>query len=188
MAGKQNKSRSTVVVFVGFLIVAAIVVYFSWFHDSGKGDSKSTLYNEVIARDFSKNYPQTPAEVVKAYCEIVKCMYSEVLTEDQIFTLCGQMRALYSEELLKNNPMQDMLYKLSNDIAEYRENDMKINSFLVEPAEDIDYIVVDDRKRANVEFQITVKGSDLVKLSEELLLEEDKDRNYKIIGWRTNET
>lgn len=188
MTGAKKKSNSTTIIFVGFLIVAAVVVYFSWFYNKDDKDTTASLYNEVIARDLTKDYPQTPAEVVKEYCEIIKCMYSEELSDDQIFTLCGQMRALYSEELLKNNPMQDMLYKLTNDISTYRDEDMKINSYLVEPAEDIEYVVVDDKKRANVEFNITVKGTELVRLSEELMLEEDSNRNFKIIGWRTNET
>ena len=146
-----------------------------------------TLFEEVTSRDLSKDYPQTPAEVATVYCSIVKCMYTQELTEDQLFTLCGQMRALYSRELLESNPLNDMLYRLEQEIDDFRDKEITIGSFVVEPAEDVEYSVVGNKKRANVEFHFTLKGKAGSKLPEEVLLEEDEKREFKIIGWRVHE-
>ena len=121
------------------------------------------------------------------YCSIVKCMYTEDLTEDQLFTLCGQMRALYSRKLLESNPINDMLYRLEQEIELYKDEKITVSSFVIEPAEDVEYTVISDKKRANVEFHFTLKGAKVSRLPEEIMLEEDDKREFKIIGWRAHE-
>jgi len=185
---KKKKNISTSIVFVIFLVIAAvIVVYEIGSKDKSEPKESLTLFEEVTERDLSKDYPQTPAEVADVYCSIVKCMYTSDLTEEQLFTLCGQMRALYSKDLLEANSVNDMLYRLIEEIDEYKEDDVAISSYVVEPAEDVEYAVVGGKKRANVEFHFTIKGGGTSRIKEELMLEEDDDREYKIVGWRINE-
>jgi len=182
---KKKNSFSSTAILVAFILCAGVVIYFTVFKESDSDKSGATLYEEVTSRDLSKDYPQTPAEVANVYCSIVKCMYTQDLTEDQLFTLCGQMRALYSRELLESNPINDMLYRLEQEIDDYKDKGITISSYVVEPAEDVEYTVVSNRKRANVEFHFTLKGAN-VRLPEEVFLEEDEKREYKIIGWRAN--
>ena len=186
-AKRKKASVSSTVILVVFILCAGLVIYYSMIRPSKEPKSSVTLYEEVTSRDLSKDYPQTPAEVASVYCSIVKCMYTDDLTEDQLFTLCGQMRALYSRELLESNPINDMLYRLEEEIDDFRDKDISIASFVVEPAEDVEYSVVGNKKRANVEFHFTLKGKAGTRLPEELLLEEDEKREFKIIGWRAHE-
>ena len=184
---KKKKSFSSAAILVAFILCAGVVLYFSFFKGSKTSTSGATLYQEVTSRDLSKNYPQTPVEVANVYCSIVKCMYTEDLTEDQLFTLCGQMRALYSRELLESNPINDMLYRLEQEIEFYKDEKITVSSFVIEPAEDVEYTLVSDKKRANVEFHFTLKGAKVNRLPEEIMLEEDDKREFKIIGWRAHE-
>lgn len=184
---KKKTSISSAAILVAFIICAGVVIYFTVFKDSKGSKSGATLYEEVTARDLSRDYPQTPAEVASVYCSIVKCMYTQDLTEDQLFTLCGQMRALYSKELLESNPINDMLYRLEQEIDDYKDKGITIASYVVEPAEDVEYAVAGNKKRANVEFHFTLKGKTNTRLPEEVFLEEDDNREYKIIGWRAHE-
>ncbi|MCR5432603.1 MAG: hypothetical protein K6E95_08600 [Lachnospiraceae bacterium] len=184
---KKKISLSSTVILVVFIICACLVVYYSMIRPSKEPEKSVTLFEEVTSRDLSKDYPQTPAEVAGVYCSIVKCMYTQDLTEDQLFTLCGQMRALYSRELLESNPLNDMLYRLEQEIDDYKEKEIEIASYVVEPAEDVEYTVVGNKKRANVEFHFTLKGKANTRLPEEVLLEEDEKREFKIIGWRAHE-
>ena len=184
---KKKKSFSSAAILVAFILCAGLVLYFSFFKGSRTSTSGATLFQEVTSRDLSKNYPQTPVEVANVYCSIVKCMYTEDLTEDQLFTLCGQMRALYSRELLESNPINDMLYRLEQEIELYKDEKITVSSFVIEPAEDVEYTVISDKKRANVEFHFTLKGAKVSRLPEEIMLEEDDKREFKIIGWRAHE-
>lgn len=184
---KKKKSFSSAAILVAFILCAGLVLYFSFFKGSRTSTSGATLFQEVTSRDLSKNYPQTPVEVANVYCSIVKCMYTEDLTEDQLFTLCGQMRALYSRELLESNPINDMLYRLEQEIELYKDEKISVSSFVIEPAEDVEYTVISDKKRANVEFHFTLKGAKVNRLPEEIMLEEDDKREFKIIGWRAHE-
>ncbi|MCR5828758.1 MAG: hypothetical protein K6F93_00200 [Lachnospiraceae bacterium] len=184
---KKKKSFSSAAILVAFILCAGLVLYFSFFKGSRSSTSDANLFQEVTSRDLSKNYPQTPVEVANVYCSIVKCMYTDDLTEDQLFTLCGQMRALYSRELLESNPINDMLYRLEQEIELYKDEKITVSSFVIEPAEDVEYAVVSDKKRANVEFHFTLKGAKVNRLPEEILLEEDDKREFKIIGWRAHE-
>ncbi len=184
---KKKNSLSSTAILVAFILCAGVVVYFSVFRGSRTSTSGATLYEEVTSRDLSKDYPQTPVEVANVYCSIVKCMYTDDLTEDQLFTLCGQMRALYSSKLLESNPINDMLYRLEQEIELYKDEKITVSSFIIEPAEDVEYTVVSDKKRANVEFHFTLKGAKVNRLPEEILLEEDDKREFKIIGWRAHE-
>ena len=117
----------------------------------------------------------------------IKLLHQPDLTEDQLFTLCGQMRALYSRELLESNPINDMLYRLEQEIELYKDEKISVSSFVIEPAEDVEYTVISDKKRANVEFHFTLKGAKVNRLPEEIMLEEDDKREFKIIGWRAHE-
>lgn len=184
---KKKKSFSSAAILVAFILCAGLVLYFSFFKGSRTSTSGATLFQEVTSRDLSKNYPQTPVEVANVYCSIVKCMYTEDLTEDQLFTLCGQMRALYSRELLESNPINDMLYRLEQEIELYKDEKITVSSFVIEPAEDVEYTVISDKKRANVEFHFTLKGAKVSRLPEEIMLEEDDKREFKIIGWRAHD-
>lgn len=185
---KKKTSLSSTVILVAFILCAGLVVYFSIFKGSRASNAGAALYEEVTSRDLSKDYPQTPVEVANVYCSIVKCMYTDDLTEDQLFTLCGQMRTLYSRELLESNPINDMLYRLEQEIEFFKDEKVSVSSFVIEPAEDVEYSVIADKKRANVEFHFTLKGAKVNRLPEEILLEEDDKREFKIIGWRSHES
>lgn len=184
---KKKFSMSSAAILVAFIICAGLVIYYSLIRPSSNSESKGSLFQEVTIRDLSKDYPQTPAEVASVYCSIVKCMYSGDLSEDQLFTLCGQLRALYSRELLESNPINDMLYRLEEEIDVFKDKGVEIASFVVEPAEDVEYTTVSNKKRANVEFHLTLTGKSNARLPKEIFLEEDDNREYKIIGWRDQE-
>ena len=83
---------------------------------------KFTAVHDVILRNLETNYPPTPKEVVKYYSEITKCLHNENYTDEQFEQMADKLLALYDEELAENNPKDQYLKDLKNDIKEFRDS------------------------------------------------------------------
>ena len=86
----------------------------------------STKVQKILEKDLNKNYPASVREVIKQYCEIVECLYSEELSEKDFAKLADMERELMDEELLENNTYGDFFERLQNEVNKYKKNKMKI--------------------------------------------------------------
>ena len=84
--------------------------------------------------DLENDYPLTPRAVLKLYCRTVECCYNETLEEKQLEDILKQMRLLFDDEFLNNNPYADHLDGLKMEIDDYQSNGKTITSYNVESA------------------------------------------------------
>ena len=103
------KKKSTVITVIVMLLVAAAIVA-GYFIISARKNKENyeggerTELDILLEKDLDKSYPLTSREVIKFYSRILKCYYNEELTEEQLGGLLDQMRGLFDEEFLAQNP------------------------------------------------------------------------------------
>lgn len=191
---KKDIGVGGTIVFVVLLACVVVGIYLVITRQDRSGaleaSAERTEAQTLIAKDLSKEYPQTLRETVKLYARITKCLYNDDLTEDDIDKLCSQLRMLYSDELLEANPEETMRAFLEGEIGNYHQHDKSIYSYTIDDASNIKYISDSAGKRGIIYMYFTVKeGKGLSRAFEEMVLREDSDGHWKIIGWRsTDET
>ncbi len=189
MAGKKKAGIGGTIVVVAVMAALIIGFYLMLTRDKREGkfeaDVDVTEASSLLARDLGKNYPQTAREVVKYYCRITKSLYSEELTDRQIEQLVDMLRLLYSDELLKQNPRDNMLDFVKGDIQKYKKNKRTINSYSIDDSGDIVYIRTTKPAKATVNIYFTIKeGAYFERAFEEVKLYEESENVWKILGWQ----
>ncbi|MCR5767994.1 MAG: hypothetical protein K6G45_05835 [Lachnospiraceae bacterium] len=181
----------TIVLLVLFAaLVVGLYLMLTRDKDEGKleADVDVSEYSTLKQRSLVTNYPQTAREVVKMYCRITKCLYNEDLTESQIEDLVDMLRMLYSEELLAENPREDMIGLVKGDIQSYKKFERTINSYSIDDSGDIVYVRTTKPAKASVNIYFTIKaGSAFERAYEEILLVEQAENIWKILGWRQSD-
>ena len=75
---KKNEGLGFVRVIVVVIVLAALMIGFYYYisHMDKKGAEDEvtiTKSQQVLMRNLDANYPATPKEVIKYYCEIIQC-------------------------------------------------------------------------------------------------------------------
>ena len=144
----------------------------------------STKVQRILEKDLNKNYPASVREVIKQYCEIVECLYSEELSEKDFAKLADMERELMDEELLENNTYGDFFERLQNEVNKYKKNKMKITKWEVEDNKKVSVWYNNDRKCASIRAVFTVSGDKVLLVKEEFILRYSEDGKWKILGWK----
>ena len=149
-------------------------------------DSVSSM-NEVeklLTKDIPGSYPASPREVVKLYSRITKCLFNEELTSEQVESMANQLRQLFDEELLRNNPTENYLIDLNVEMSEYRKAKRSIMNYVIENSDSVKYWDKENKKYASIVVSFTTKEKDdYSKVFENFLLRQDKAGKWKIMGW-----
>ncbi len=184
----QRKGNGTIRVVVAVCILAVMLVGFYYYltHKSNAGsedDTKITKSQQVLMRNLESNYPPSPKEVMKYYCDITQCFYNEEHTEAEIEELGRQIQKLYDIELVENQTEEVYLENLKVDILSMSEN--VISSYSLPSSTDVDYFSKDgyDWARLYCNFNIR-KGTDIISTVEQFLLRKDENGRWKIYGWK----
>lgn len=171
-----------------FAVICVVLVVGCFYYVSHKETSAAsedvelTEVQKVITKDLSKNYPETPREVVKAYNRIISCFYNEEYTEDELYKLGDQARVLFDDELLQNNPRDEYFENLKEDIADYEENKRTLASTSVSSSNDVQYKTVDGDECAYVQASYFIKeGSSYKRTYQMYVLRKDEDGCWKIL-------
>lgn len=179
---------------VVIIIVGAFIVGLYLTLTRGKRENKfepavtTSEASNLLAKDLAANYPGTAREVMKTYCRITQCLYSEELEDDEIEKLIDQLRVLYSDELLAINDRDSMISLARGEIKHYNSNNMTINSYHVEESGEITYYRNDNPPRAIVDIYFTIKtDKEFSRSYEEFVLIQNDDGQWKILGWRQSE-
>ncbi|MCR5684758.1 MAG: hypothetical protein K6G81_04955 [Lachnospiraceae bacterium] len=187
----KKKSNGIAGTIIALILMAAIIIGFYLMITRDKREGKLEPNVEVseastlLARDLSKDYPQTPREVVKLYCRITKCLYNEELGDKQIEDMVGMLRELYSDELLAQNPADDMVGLVRGEIKHYQSSKMTINSYSIDDSGDIVYNRNIKPAQAVVNIYFTIKEEGVFNRAyEEIMLVEAEPNKWKIMGWR----
>lgn len=190
----EKKKRKTGKNYLAFMIVGIIVIGGYFFISKVTESAKNTAANQteaehLISKDLKTSYPATPKEVVKLYSRYTKCLYSGDVNDKEIEQLVNQVRFMYDKELLDNNPLEEYLYDLKLDIADYRSYDRKITSYKVNSSNSAVTWTEDGIDYARMSVSYTTKeGSSYFKTYEEFLLRKDENSEWKIVGFREIES
>ncbi len=139
---------------------------------------------KLLAKDIPGNYPPSPREVLKLYSRITKCLFNEKLNSEQIEQLANQLRQLFDEELLQNNPTENYLSDLNVEITEYRNANKNIMNYVIENSDSVKYWDKGNQKYASIVMSFTTKeDNDYSKVYENFLFRQDKEDKWKIMGW-----
>lgn len=170
-----------------FLMLAGLGYYTYLNQNNAKKqeNSEESEVSRLLNYDFEEDYPKTVREVVKLHCKYLKNAYNGKFTEEELFTINKQIRQLFDEELLENNPQEKQLQGLKDDIALYSEENKKYISYTLAEASQIDYNTENDKEYAKITVSIVLKA-DTLTLSgeEEYILRKDTDGRWKILGWQ----
>ncbi|MBD5548861.1 MAG: hypothetical protein HDQ97_16005 [Lachnospiraceae bacterium] len=189
----KKKQTGIKVLIVGVVLICLVLGYFYYLSNrKPKQDSndsvKISAVQEVLFRNLDNNYPPTPREVVKYFCEIAQCLYRDSYTEEEFLELAMQARRLYDDELLANNAEQQYIESLRWDINQFKEEEIVISSYAPASSTDVEYFTQDGYSWAQMRCTFTLrKGTQLASSEEIFLLRKDADGHWKIYGWTVDE-
>lgn len=188
MNEKEEKTlkKNVRVFIIGAVCIALVVGLFFYVTKSRSASvedlTELTEVQSVITKDLEKNYPATPREVVKLYNRIITCFYNETFTEEELYALGDQIRFLFDEELLNNNPRDEYFKQLKTDIEEYHERSKTIASTSVCSSNEVNYQVVDGDECAYVTASYFInENRTYSRTYQTYVLRKDEDGNWKIL-------
>ncbi|MDE5908431.1 MAG: hypothetical protein K2H52_06825 [Lachnospiraceae bacterium] len=189
----MKKQTGVKVLIIGVILVCLVLGYFYYLSNKKpKQDSKDgvkiSAAQELLLRNLDKNYPPTPREVVKYFCEVAQCLYGGDYTDEEFTDLAMQARKLYDEELLANNTEKQYIENLKWDVNQFKEEGVVISSFAPASSVDVEQFTQDGYSWAQMRCTFTLrKGTKLASSKEIFLLRKDADGHWKIYGWTMDE-
>lgn len=181
---KKSANRTAIIIVI---FIIGVVAYYGYLSNKSKvrqQEAGMTVVQETLSRDLSKDYPPTPKEVVKYYNEIVKCLYNEECSEDDIEELGLQARELYDQELLDHNELGTNLKNLKTDVEESRKNKQRINNISLASSANVDFFTEDGYEFARILCTYSIADGGVSKVSSHVfLLRQDSEKKWKIYGW-----
>ncbi len=185
---KKDYSAVRVIVVVCILAAMALGFYYYISHmDKRGGEDEVTITKsqQVLSRNLTSNYPASPKEVVKYYCEITQCFYNESHTEEEVEALAMKIRELYDAELVESQEKEKYLESVKVDILSMAGNGMTVSSFGLPSSTDVEYFSSngDDWAKMYCNFNIR-QETKMLNTIEQFLLRKDEDGRWKIYGWQ----
>jgi len=189
---KKTKSVGGTIFMVVLMAVVLVGIYMVLTRGKDntaiEADADISEASTLIARDLESDYPATVREVMKYYCRITKCLYSEELSDSQLINLVDKIRGLYSDKLLEENDRTEMIGLVRGELKQYESSKTVIQSYNVAESGEITYYRDEVPQRAVINIYFTLKQDNaFVRSYEEFVLVQDKDDRWKILGWRLSE-
>jgi hypothetical protein len=169
--------------------ILAIVIVLFYFYIENKVSTTDPSLKELtdaerlLNKDFDLYYPETPREVVKYFSNMIKIIYGNKASEEEINQLAVKIRELYDPEFLQLNPEEKYLQNLATELAEWKEKNRRITNYIfvnknMEKESEIDGI-----KYAVKYVSFTIQED--IKFTEtwKILLRKNEDDKWKILGW-----
>jgi hypothetical protein len=190
MEKKSGHKRSNLIVFIVVMILVVaggLVLYYRYMSKQQTEETAKTPSTEVeklLAKDLETGYPETPTEVMKLWGRINQCMYNSKLTDEQFEALLGQLRMMYSTELLEQNPEESHLAKMQEEVSEFKSKKNKIVSYSAQTGTSVVYKSIQDREtsKARISYFINCSGTYLKQYQDYVLV--DEDGKWKILGFK----
>lgn len=181
---KKATTRTTVIV---VLLVLAVVGYYAYLSNRSRESREEvsmTVVQATLSRDLSKDYPPTPKEVIKYYNEILRCLYNEKSTDEEIDALGIKARELYDADLLAINEEEAYKLKLKAEVHSFRDNQRRITSFNLASSTSVDFFEQDGYEFAKIMCGYNFMQNGKSQPSGQMyLLRKDADKRWKIYGW-----
>ncbi len=176
---------------VGIVLATLVVAYYFYLtRHTGSTSEEATQTQQasemvkVTTRDFSKDYPGTPREVVKWYNRIVKLYYDQETTTDDLEKLTRQAQMLFDDELLEYNPIEAYEAAVRVDVTSFENHERYIVTTDVSDSLDVTYKKINGEEIAYVVAYYFLKdGSSYTSTYQKFALRQDDDGNWKILGF-----
>lgn len=184
-------SRTIKIVIIAVFLAALVLGYYFYLSQkTGKEAAEEvvqiTAVQSVLMKDLERNYPPTPKEVLRYYCQITQCFYNEEYNEEELLELAAKIQELYDDELVANKSQEDYLNDLKTEIADMKQNQYTITGYEVSASTDVEHFVEDGRSCARMycTFNLKQAGATGTTASmEQFVLRQDEDEHWKILGW-----
>lgn len=185
---KKATTRTTIII---ALLIMALVGYYAYLSNKDRArreDAAMTAVESALSRDLNTNYPPTPKEVIKYYNELLRCLYNEESSQEEIEALGLKARELYDEELLEANELGGYLIRLQEDVKDYRSNGRRITTISVAASTNVDMFEQDGYSFAKIMCAYNIMQDGQTHPSDQVyLLRKNADRQWKIYGWEAAE-
>ena len=187
------KRSGIVSIIITCVILVAVIGGFAFFlshksRTSGEEAVESTAVQKVLQKDLERNYPPTPKEVVKYYCDITQCFYNESHTEAEVEALAMQIRKLYDAELAENQTEEEYLQQVKLEVLSMASNGITITSYGLPSSTDVKYFSNEGYEWARLYCTLNMRQETKILNSvEQFLLRKDEDGRWKIYGWELAE-
>ena len=173
---------------ITLLLIVAVLLYYRSVNKEEKQQEEATVVQDVdklLSKDLDESYPITVCQVVQLFTRIQRCYYNEDCTNEEIAWLAGMAMQLFDDELVANNPTDEYLADLEEEINLYRKSNKTISRVLVGKSSDVTYSTVEGVKYASVECIYYVKDDDSTeKTVTTYILRKDENDKWKILGWQ----
>lgn len=184
---EKGKKRTTATVIVMIVLAAFIIIFYYYWSNRTEPLSSSKKQSEeqlLINKDLKLYYPDTPREVVKLFAHMMKAIYGDQASEDEVKALALKIRELYDQELLNKNPEDTYLANLNSDLAKWKKEKRKITNYLMVRENKDEDSEIDGVKYATRYVSFTIQKNNKFSEVWKVLLRQDKDKKWKILGWK----
>lgn len=185
---KKATTRTTIIV---ILLVLAVVGYYAYLSNKSRENREEvsmSVVQSTLSRNLSKNYPPTPKEVIKYYNELIRCLYNEESTDEEIMALGLKARELYDAELLAYNEEESSQLRLKAEVLDFREKQRRITSINLAASTSVDFFEEDGYEFARIMCGYNILQDGKNYPSELMyLLRKDDNKQWKIYGWENVE-
>lgn len=187
---KKGNTGSTIRVIVVVCVLAALALGFYYYisHRDISGSENEvtvTKSQQVLMRNLASNYPASPKEVMKYYCDITQCFYNETHTEEEVEALALKIRELYDTELIENQEEEHYLESIKVDILSMAGNGMTVSSYGLPSSTDVEYFSEDGYEWARIYCNFNIRQeTKMLNTIEQFLLRKDENGRWKIYGWQ----
>ena len=178
--------KGTIILVILIMMVISYYFYLSnkTVPDKKEESTQLTVVQSLLLDNLEMQYPPSPKEVVKYYCEITQAFYNETYTDEELTELALKIRELYDDELLANNSQDQYLIDIKTDIQSFRQKKCTISSYTTSTSMDVEYFSADGFEFAKLYCMFTLRqGTDLRYTTEQFLLRKDDTGHWKIYGW-----
>ena len=186
----QRGRRAIKGILIGLVLIALVVGYYFYLSNrkpkEAAEDTETTVsaVQKLLLKNIDADYPPTPREVLKLYSDITVCFYSEDYTDEELTQLALQIEKLYDEELIANNTPDQYQKNLRWDIKTMKDKNLRVTSYSVASATDVDYFDAGGRSWARLSCTYTIRSGKEAGLAREIfLLRKDDMGHWKIYGW-----
>ena len=186
----QRGRRAIKGILIGLVLIALVVGYYFYLSNrkpkEAAEDTETTVsaVQKLLLKNIDDDYPPTPREVLKLYSDITVCFYSEDYTDEELPQLALQIEKLYDEELIANNTPDQYQKNLRWDIKTMKDKNLRVTSYSVASATDVDYFDAGGRSWARLSCTYTIRSGKEAGLAREIfLLRKDDMGHWKIYGW-----
>ncbi len=143
--------KKTGIVIIALVLIASLCGGFYYVKirsDANSGENGNlTKVQKLITRNLDDNYPKTPRAVVKLYNQFISCYYKEEYTDSELDSLVVQAQKLFDDELVQNNPKDQLKASIAADVKDYDDHSRKISQMRVCDTEDVRFVT--DKKKGD---------------------------------------